>query len=86
MKFGGRFSQTKLLSRLSHIKVCRLIPSSVLLRTSVHSVYSFGKVKIQFFYALNDPFCCFSFFFVVNSIIDINDDDIIHFENVEGAI
>ena len=25
-------------------------------------------------------------FFVVNSIIDINDDDIIHFENVEGAI
>ena len=74
MKFGGRFFQTKLLSRLSHIKVCRLLPSSVLLRTSVHSAYAFGKVKIQFFYGLNDPFCCFFFCccccFVVNSIID----------------
>ena len=62
MKFGGRFFQRKLLSRLSHTKVCRLLPSSVLLRTSVHSAYAFGKVKIQFFYGLNDPFCCFSFF------------------------
>ena len=68
MKFGGRFFQTKLLSRLSHIKVCRLFPSSVLLRTLVHSAYVFGKVKIQFFYGLNDPFSCF--FLVVNSIID----------------
>ena len=75
MKFGGRFFQTKLLSRLSHIKVCRLLPSSVLLRTSVHSAYAFDKVKIQFFYGLSDPFCCFFcffflFFFVVNSMID----------------
>ena len=67
MTFGGRFFQTKLLSRLSYIKVCRLLPSSVLLRTSVHSAYAFGKVKIQFFYGLNDPFCVF---FVVNSIIN----------------
>ena len=62
LKFGGRFFQTKLLSRLSHIKVCRLLPSSVLLRTSVYSAYAFDKVKIQFFCGLNDPFCCFSFF------------------------
>ena len=68
MKFGGRFFQTKLLSCLSHIKVCCLLPSSVLLRTSVHSAYAFGKVKIQFFYGLNDAFC--RFFFVLNSIID----------------
>ena len=70
MKFGGRFFQTKLLSRFSPIKVCRLLPSFVLLRTSVHSAYAFGKVKIQFFYGLNDPFRCFFFFFVVNSITD----------------
>ena len=63
MKFGGRFFQTKLLSRLSHIKVCCLLPSSVLLRTSVHSAYAFGKVKIQFFYGLNDPFSVFLFFY-----------------------
>ena len=31
MKFGGRFFQTKLLSRLSH-KVCRRLSSPVLLR------------------------------------------------------
>ena len=30
---------------------------------------AFGKVKIQFFYGLKDPFCFF-FFFVVNSIVD----------------
>ena len=34
----------------------------------VHSAYAFSKVKIQFFYGLNDPFCVF--FFVVNSIIN----------------
>ena len=70
MKFGGRFFQTKLLSRLSHIKVCRLLPSFVLFCTSVHSAYAFGKVKIQFFNGLNNPFCCFFFFFVVDSMID----------------
>ena len=31
MKFGEKLFQTKLLSRLSH-KVCRLLPSPVLLR------------------------------------------------------
>ena len=46
MKFGEKLLQTKLLSRLSH-KVCRLLPSPVLLRKFTNAIPRSPREKLQ---------------------------------------
>ena len=55
---------------------CRLLPSSVLSRTLVHSAYALGKVKIQLLYGLNYPFqkrmiFCHDLFETLNCVQEI---------------